>query len=367
VEKIEIAGPWITDHEIKYVNKMMSDGWDNYKYVEKFEPAFAEYHQRKHALMTPCCTHAIHLLLLSLGIKEGDEVIVPECTWTATAAPITYQKATPVFADISYENWCILPDSIEKKITKKTKAIFVVDLLGNLPNMEELQSISDKYNIPLLEDAAQALGSTYKGIPAGKFGIASVHSFHRTKTITTGEGGMLLIDDDELFERAKFLRDHGRSSTIPYYTIEASPKYMPSNLQASLGYAQFQRLAELVDRKREIMHSYKKELSGINDIKMNIETKNLFNGAWATSVVFGKSHNLHKMDAMEKLEKIGVPVRPFVFPLSSLPAYQPFNTGSKDSNPNAYDISERGIVLPMAYSLTIEQIRKICDGIKSII
>lgn len=362
-----MAGPWITEHERNTVSEMMLNGWNNYDYVEKFEKEFAIWHNRKYALMTPCCTHAIHLILLSIGIREGDEVIVPECTWTATAAPITYQKAIPVFADINHDDWCLNLSSIEMKITPKTKAIIAVDLFGNMPNMEELINLASKYNLYLIEDSAEALGSKYKGIRAGKFGIAGVHSFHRTKTITTGEGGMLLIDNDKVFERAKFLRDHGRSATIPYYTLEATPKYMPTNLQASLGYAQFQRIDELIEKKRQIFHAYKEQLSDVEDLTFNMESDDVYNGVWATSVIFGKSHGMTKLEAIKKLAEINIPSRPFFYPLSFLPAYQHYETGSENENPNAYDISNRGITLACSYNLTEDQISRICEGVKKIL
>ncbi len=361
-----MAGPSITETEKKTVMDMMENGWDSYEYVERFEKEFAEWHSRKHCLMTPCCTHAIHLILLALGLKEGDEVIVPECSWTATAAPITYQNAVPVFADINEENWCICPKSVEAKITDKTKAIIVVDLYGNMPEMESLSMLSKKYNIPLIEDAAEALGSTYKGTRAGKFGIAGVHSFHRTKTITTGEGGALLIDDQKIYERAKFLRDHGRSDNIPYYTLEATPKYMPSNYQAAMAVAQFSRIEELVDRKRYIFHRYRKNLSDLNSLQLNIDNTSVYNGVWATTVVFDKSLNLKKAEVIKSLSKINIPARPFFYPLSSLPAYREFNTGSKKENPNAYDVSERGITLACHFDLSDNQIDSICDGIRKI-
>jgi perosamine synthetase len=367
MEIIKMASPWITELERKTVADMMLNGWDNYTYVETFEEEFAKWHDRKYALMTPCCTHAIHLILLSLGIKEGDEVIVPECTWTATAAPITYQRAIPVFADINRDDWCLNLESVEKSITKRTKAIIVVDLFGNMPRMDELTTLAQKHNLHLIEDSAEALGSKYKGVRAGKFGAAGVHSFHRTKTITTGEGGMLLLDDTQIFERAKFLRDHGRSSTIPYYTLEATPKYMPTNLQASLGYAQFQRIDELIERKREILHSYKEQLADIEDLQFNMETDEVYNGVWATSLIFGKSHKITKLEAIDKLAKLDVPSRPFFYPLSSLPAYQHYKTGSLKKNPNAYDISDHGITLACSYGLTKDQITKICEGIKKIL
>jgi perosamine synthetase len=367
MEPILMASPWITEKERETVAEMMLNGWNNYEYVEKFEKEFALWHNRKYALMTPCCTHAIHLILLSLGIKEGDEVIIPECTWTATAAPVTYQKATPVFADINYDDWCLNLESVEKKITVRTKAIIAVDLFGNMPKMNELTRLASKCNLFLIEDSAEALGSKYKGIRAGKFGVAGVHSFHRTKTLTTGEGGMLLIDDDKVFERSKFLRDHGRSNTIPYYTLEATPKYMPTNLQASLGYAQFQRIDELIAKKRAIFHAYKEQLSDVEDLTFNMETDDVYNGVWATSLVFGKSHGMTKLEAIKKLAELNIPSRPFFYPLSYLPAYQHYNTGSENENPNAYDISNRGITLACSYNLTDDQITRICDGVKKIL
>jgi len=367
MERIKMAGPWITELEKRTVSDMMEYGWDNYDYVEKFEPAFAEWHNRKYCLMTPCCTHAIHLLLLALGIKKGDEIIVPECTWTATAAPITYLKAIPIFADIEESNWCLDPKSVESKITDKTKAIIAVDLYGNMPNMDELEILSQNYDIPLIEDAAEALGSVFKGVRAGKFGIGAVHSFHRTKTMTTGEGGALLLDDDKIYQRAKFLRDHGRSSKIPYYTLEPTPKYMPSNFQGSMAWAQFLRINDLIDRKKYFLNRYKKNLNDIEDIQFNMETDEVSNGVWATTMVIGKSFGIDKIDAIDKLDKMNIPARPFFYPLSSLPAYSHYNSGSKIENPIAYDISNRGITLACHYELTDDQIDYISDGIRKIL
>ena len=156
-QEIQMAGPWVTEFEEKIVLDALRNGWygkDAYTYVEKFEAEFSAYHGRKYGLMTPNCTTAIHLLLAGLEIGEGDEVIVPECTWIASAAPITYQRATTVFADIDPVNWCISPKSLEEKITKKTKAVIAVDLYGNMPDMTAIRAICDKHGIYLIEDAA---------------------------------------------------------------------------------------------------------------------------------------------------------------------------------------------------------------------
>lgn len=368
-DEIYMAGPWITEHEEKTVLDAMRNGWygkNAYFYVELFEKEFAAYHDRKYALMTPNCTTAIHLLLAGLDIKEGDEVIVPDCTWIASAAPIIYQKATPVFVDINSGNWCIDPIAVEKKITPKTKAVIVVDLFGNMPDMQKLQEICDRNKIYLIEDAAEALGSVYHGVKAGKFGIGSVFSFHRTKTITTGEGGMLLLDDYALFERCKFLRDHGRAPGT-YFNTEVTFKYMPSNLSASLGYAQFQRLTELVEKKRWIWRKFKEYMSDIPDLYFNSEDSGVFNSIWCTALVFGKSHGVTKEHIMDNLTKMGLPNRPFFYPLTSLPAFAVYNEDGRRNSPIAYDISSRAINLPCAFSVTEEQIIKMSDAIRKIL
>jgi len=370
MKPIYMAGPSITEHEIAVVEDAMRNGWYEkpYYYVETFQKEFAEYHGRKYALMTPNCTTAIHLLLTALGVGEGDEVIVPECTWIATAAPINYLRATPVFCDIEPVNWCLDPESLERSITRKTKAIIAVDLFGNMPLMDDVVDIANRHGVYLIEDSAEALGSLYKGTRAGKFGVGSVFSFHRTKTLVTGEGGMLLLDDDDLYKRCTVLRDHGRRPGGPtYYNYEVAYKYMPFNLQAALGYAQFQRLDELVSMKRAIWHRYQERLADVENIQLNAEPEGVINSVWITALVFGKSHKLTKFDAMTELEKLGLPSRPFFYPLSSLPAYPGYADEYRARNPNSYDISERGINLPGALNLTEGQIDVFCDGIKKIL
>ena len=370
MKQIHMAGPWITEHEIKVVEDAMRNGWYEhaYDYCEKFQKEFAQYHKRKYGIMTPNCTTAIHLLLAGLGVSEGDEVILPECTWIATGAGISYQKATPVFCDIDQVNWCLDPQSVKKRITAKTKAIIAVDIFGNMPNMDELTAISEQHGIPLIEDAAEALGANYKGTRAGKFGIGSVFSFHRTKTLTCGEGGILLLDDDKLFERCMFLRDHGRKANGKmYYNYEVTFKYMPFNLQAALAYAQFQRIDELLGKKREQLQMYREGLSTIEDIELNPEPEGGNNGAWITTVVLGNSHKMTKEKAIEKLAELGIPSRPFFYPLSSLPAYSGYKETYQALNPMAYDISSRGISLPGAANLTEKQIDHVCSGIRSIL
>ncbi|EDZ62295.1 DegT/DnrJ/EryC1/StrS aminotransferase [Sulfurimonas gotlandica GD1] len=372
MKTIPNIGPWIGDFEKETVNKAMSDWYENpYYYCELFEKEFAKYHDRKYALMTPNCTSAIHLLMLGLGIQEGDEVIGPECTWIASVAPAFYQKAKVVLCDIDETTWCLDPKSVEKNITNKTKAIVSVNLFGNMANWNELLKISKKYNIPLIEDAAQSLGSTYKGIKSGKFGIGSVFSFHRTKTLTTGEGGMLLIDDDKLYKKCKMFRDHGRNDNDPmYFNSEVGYKYMPNNISASLGYAQFQRLDELVSKKHWILQQYSKRLNVIDDITLNYEPEYVYNSAWITTIVLGRSIQIKKQDFIDKLISKNIMARPFFYPLSSIPALNKrgyIEEEHKLKNPMAYDLSSRTINLPSPLNITEEQIDYICNEIKTIL
>lgn len=368
MSEIFMAGPSVAEQEEKIVLDALRNGWygrDAYYYVEKFESEFAKFHDRKFALMTPNCTTSLHLLLAGLDIGEGDEVIAPDCTWIGSVAGITYQRATTVFADIDPVHWCLTPESIERAITPKTKAVIVVDLFGNMPDYDEIKAVCEKHKIFLIEDAAEALGSIYKGVRAGKFGIGSTFSFHRTKTITTGEGGMLLLDDEKLFERCKFLRDHGRQPGT-YFNTEVTFKYMPFNIQAALGYAQFLRIEELVDKKRWIWHGFCDRLKNIPDILLNPEPKYVKNGVWATALVFGKSHNITRELALDKISNLGLPVRPFFYPLSSLPAFNRKDEGNKN-NPVAYDISSRGINLPCALNLTEKDLDNYTKGILKVL
>ena len=238
----------------------------------------------------------------------------------------------------------------------------MVDLYGNMPDWDAILELCRRRGVVVIEDAAEAVGSTYKGTKAGKFGIASSFSFHRTKTITTGEGGMLLIDDDALYERCKFLRDHGRAPGT-YYNTEVTFKYMPFNLQAALGYAQFLRLEELVAKKRRIWSGYQERLADIPDLHFNPETNNVHNGVWNTALVFGRSHQMTRDRALAEMPKYGLPIRPFFYPLSSLPAYPGREQAGRSLNPIAYDVSERGINLPSAFSLTEEGLDAVSEGI----
>ena len=305
-----MAGADVGELEIEYVTDALKNGWykDKYYYVEKLESEFAKYHDRKYALMTPNCTSALHLILAALEVGVGDEVIIPECTWIASCVGAVHLGAELVFTDIEKDSWCLDPVSVRKNITSKTKAIIVVDLFGNMANWDELNKITEETGIPIIEDAAEAIGSTCRGTRAGKFGVASTFSFHNTKTMTTGEGGMLLLDGEDLYDKCVKLRDLGRGpDTKPYLNEVIGYKFMPFNVQAALGLAQFERINELVKIKRTHFEFYKNELSDL-DVKFNYEPNHVFNSAWITAMVFGESYNMDKHEFIEKLSHDGCAV-----------------------------------------------------------
>ena len=366
-EKYSMSGPLIDENDILELNKMMRVGWygeKKYFYVERFEKIFAKYHNRKYAVMTANCTSAIHVALKSVGIKKNDEIIVPDITWISTASPIKQLNARAVFCDVDPNNWCIDPNKVEKLITKKTKAIIAVNIYGNMPDMRKLKNIFIKNNIFLFEDAAEALGSVQNNIKAGKFGLASFFSFHRTKTITTGEGGMVLTDSKKLYDNCKFYRDNGRNFKSPYWCDDSFIKFMPSNIQGCLGYSQFKKIRKIIAKKRKILRYYYKYLKDLKFIRLNDIRKNFLNGAWSVAIVWDKKYNLNSEQVINKLKKKNLPTRPFFFPLSSMKTFQ--NKNLKNINRISYDISQRGLCLPSGLLITENEIKNYCSTLKKI-
>lgn len=370
MKQINISGPSITQLEIDYVLEATRDGWyekANY-YVSKFEDSFAKYIGRKYAVALPSCTAAIHTALLALDIKEGDEVIIPDITWIATAAPVSYVGATPIFADIDKDTWCISTESIRNSITEKTKAIIVVDLYGNMPQMDEIIKIATENNLYIIEDSAEAIGSEYNGQKAGTFGICSTFSFHGSKTLTTGEGGMLVTDDEEIYKKALVLRDHGKdaSSGKMFWNSQIAYKYKMSNIQAALGIAQLERVQQLINKKIETFEQYKKYLSDFDFISINNQPLNVKNTYWMNTVVLNPVFNIKKEEVIEYMGKYKIACRPFFYPLSSLPAYDFLNKSEHYSKINkvSYSISPYAVNLPSSLDLSEDDVFFVCEKLK---
>jgi len=372
MERIPVSGPWITEKEISYVTDAVTNAWygDANMYHARFESAFATYVDRKHAIALPSCTSALHLSMLSLGLGPGDEVIVPDVTWIASAAPISYVGATPVFADIDPRTWCLDAASFERAITPHTKAVIIVDLYGNMPDMDAILAVAERHNVAAIEDAAEAIGSLYRGKKAGSFGLTSVFSFHGSKTLTTGEGGMLVTDDRQTYERCLFLRDHGRQpGTKTFFNTEIGFKYRMSSMQAALGLAQLERIDELIARKREIFGWYQERLAGVDGVMLNYEAPETLNTYWMVSVILDPKFGIEKDELMQYMSDNNIDCRPFFRPLSSLPAYAelPRTAEAHARNTVSYELSPYGLNLPCGMNMTEEKVAYVCTVMESIL
>ncbi|HVG99063.1 MAG TPA: DegT/DnrJ/EryC1/StrS family aminotransferase [Chloroflexota bacterium] len=367
MDRIPVAGPWITDREIAYVAAAAAGAWyaDHNTYQERFERAFAAHLGRAYAVSLPSCTAGLHLALLSLGVGPGDEVVVPELTWIASAAPISYVGAAPVFADVDERTWCLSPASLERHLSARTRAVILVDLYGNLPDVDAILELTRAKGIAVVEDAAQAIGSTYKGRPAGAFGDVSVFSFHGTKTLTTGEGGMLVTDDEALYRRCLVLRDHGRTAGERlFWNTEVAFKYRMSALQAAMGLGQLERVAELCARKVEIFAWYQELLGDCPTVRLNDPGEHVRSSYWMSTAIFDPALGVTKEDVITDLSAAAIDSRPVFYPLSSLPAYAGRLPDAGRVNPVAYRLSPLGVNLPSPLNLTREQAERVAARVR---
>jgi perosamine synthetase len=372
VKSIPVSGPWITQKEIDYVTDAATNAWYQNAniYHERFERAFAARHQMRHAMALPSCTSAIHLALLATGVGPGDEVIVPDVTWIASAAPISYVGATPVFADIKRDSWCLSATAFEACISDRTKAVIPVNLYGGMPDYGTISAVAKRHGIAVVEDAAESIGSLYRGKPSGSLGDVGVFSFHGSKTLTTGEGGMLVTNNDSLFERALFLRDHGRPPGDKlFHNTEVAYKYKMSSMQAALGLAQLERLDQLIARKRDIFTWYRDELREVPGITLNADMPDVFNSYWMVTIVFDRRYGIDKLQLMQQMSRRNIHCRPFFHPLSSLPAYRDTVSAREAHvrNPVSYDISPYALNLPSALNLTHDEVSYVVRNLKQIL
>jgi perosamine synthetase len=366
-ERIPVSGPWITDLEISYVTEAVSKAWysNANMFHERFEKTFCEKIGSRFAVTLPSCTSAIHLALAARGVGPGDEVIVPDVTWIASAAPITYVGATPVFADIEKDTWCLSADSVAQHISPRTKAIIAVDLYGGMVEMDRILEIARKHNVFVIEDAAEAIGSRYNGKNAGTWGDVGTFSFHGSKTVTTGEGGMLITDDESLFRRVLTLRDHGRPPGDRFFrNDEVAYKYKMSSMQAALGLAQMERLEALIERKRQIFRWYADRLGGERDLALNAEPTGTLNSYWMVTAI---AHTgVQKEELMRRMLEYNIDTRPFFHPLSSLRAYAgtPSAERATREGSNGYAVSACGINLPSGFQLDESAVDYICGALR---
>jgi len=349
---IPISQPSIGEKELAYVSDAVRSGWVSSlgPYIESFERKFAAFCGSRFALTASNGTTALHLALLAAGIEAGDEVIVPDLTFIATANAAAYIGARPVLVDIDVETLCISPAAIERAITPKTRAIVPVHLYGHPADMDPINAIAEKHGLVVIEDAAEAHGAEYRGRRVGTLGKCAVFSFYGNKVITSGEGGMITTDDEALYTKAKRLRDHAMSPDKRYWHEEIGYNYRMTNLQAALGVAQLERIDAFMAQRRDVVGWYREALAH--------RRRNVYCMVCVEVEGMGDAGRQHLMG---ELRKRGVDSRPYFYPISDMPMY-----GSADT-PVAHRVSHSGINLPSFTDLTREQVLHICAQLEAVL
>lgn len=365
MNKIHYAKPSVGQFELEYVMDAVSNGWGErcYDYIKRFEREFAAYLNVDYTVATSSCTGALHLGLRALGIGAGDEVILGDTNWVASAAPIFYVGATPVLVDVLEDSWCLDPEAVSRAVTPRTKAIIVVHLYGNLAEIDELKGLADRHGVALIEDAAEALGSEYKGHKAGSMSVFSVFSFHGTKVMTTGEGGLLATTDPALCRRAEQLNNHGRAAgdMRQFWPSELGYKYKISNIQAALGCAQLARIDELVTRKREIFFRYREAFAtSLPTARMNPEPRDVFNSYWMPTLVLPAELATRRDGVLEYMRRSGIDGRVVFPPLSDTPVFKNVSLGC---TPRAHDLARRALNLPSYHELNPADQTRVIDAV----
>jgi perosamine synthetase len=364
--RIAYVKPSITKVEIEMVAEAMAMGWgqNSSKYIELFESGFAEFVGSKFAVATSSCTGAIELGLAALNFEKGDEVIIADTNWVATLSPILRLGLTPVFVDVCLESWTISATAVESAITSRTRAVIVTHLYGNCAEISRLMQICKRYGVHLIEDAAESLGTTFSGKHTGTFGEFGVFSFHGSKTLTTGEGGMLVTNSSSLDKRVRELNNHGRqtSELKQFWATSVGYKFKMTNMQAALGFAQLSRAKELINRKREILDYYRVNLAnplgiGINPIQENVET-----GAWMPNIFIPEHFGFGRDELFSRFKSANIDARVFFWPLSSLPF-----TNEVPNTPNSYLLSRQSINLPSYHDINIDELERVCSVVSSLI
>lgn len=354
--KYPVYIPEITAIEKKYVNECLDSTWisSKGKFVNLFEEKICEFTGAKYAISVFNGTVALHLALKVLGIKKGDEVILPDFTYIASTNSVLYVNATPILVDISPKTWNITLDEIKKNVTKKTKAILITDIYGTPPEMDEIIAFAKSKNIYVIADSAESLGATYKGKKTGNIADITTFSFFGNKTITTGEGGMITTNNKEYNDLLRKLKNQGNHSEIRYYHDVLGYNYRMTNIQAAIGCAQMERIESIIERKQDIYNWYYKELKDFvefQELKPYITSSN-----WMVSLLLPRKINREKL--MIFLEENKIETRPFFFPIHEMPFYK-----NIESTPITKEISKRGINVPSFPQLQEKDIKYISNKI----
>lgn len=360
-DSIPVYQPALGGNEKKYVNECLDTTWISSKgrFVSLFEGAFADHLRIGYATAVNNGTTALHLALHTIGIGPNDEVIVPTLTYIASVNAIAYVGGTPVFVDADPISWNIDAGLIEGKITPRTKAILAVHLYGAVCAMDELLALCNKHKLLLIEDVAEAFGSQYRGKYAGSFGHIATFSFFGNKTITTGEGGMVVSNDRETIAKAAYLKSQAASPVRQYWHDEVGFNFRMTNICAAIGLAQLERADDVIKAKRTLASWYREALAGTG-LTIQPELPDTVHTYWMVSVLASDAALRDRI--RQDLSAAGVETRPLFYPVHTMPVFK-----TDEAFPIAENLSRRGLNLPSFPTLTREQVRFICGVIKKTI
>jgi len=361
---IPVNEPLLNGNEKKYLNECIDTGWISSEgpFIKKFEECMASFIGRKYAVAVTNGTAALEVAVEALGIGKGDEVIMPSFTIISCTQAVVKAGAKPVLIDSEYDTFNMKVEDIEAKITSNTKAIMVVHIYGLPVDMNPILELASKYNLKIIEDAAEMHGQTYNGKMCGSFGDISIFSFYPNKHITTGEGGMVLVDDEVLYERCKSLRNlcFSPDGNKRFIHEELGWNLRMTNIQAALGVAQLERIDEFVAKKRWMGNLYQELLSDIKAINLPIKQKNFAeNIYWVFALTLKDKYPKKAKDVMKELGSYGIGTRPFFYPMHKQPVFNKMGLFSDDNLPNAEKLYERGFYIPSGMALTENQIKEV--------
>lgn len=363
---IPVNEPLLNGNEKKYLCECIDTGWISSEgpFVKEFEQKMSETVGRKYGIAVSNGTAALEIAAQALGITEGDEVIMPTFTIISCAMAITKLGAIPVLIDSDIHTWNMNVDEIEAKITKKTKAIMIVHLYGLPVEVDKVLELAKKYNLKVIEDAAEMHGQTYNGRPCGSFGDISTFSFYPNKHITTGEGGMVVTDDEKLADRCRSLRNLCFRKDIRYVHDEISDNYRFTNLQAAVGLAQLERLDEFVERKREMGRYYTERLRDVNGLILPIEKTDYANNIyWVYGLVLDKNIQADNREVQKLLAAEGIGTRTFFWCIHEQPVYRKVGLFEGEMYSNAEYLARKGFYIPSGLALTKGQMDKVSNVI----
>ena len=364
---IPVCEPLLCGRELEYVTNCLKGNWISSRghYVDEFESRFARYCGCEHGISTTSGTTALHLALAALKIGSGDEVIVPAFTMAATVFAVLYTGATPVLVDADPETWTMDVRQIEAKVTSRTRAAVPVHIYGQPCDMDSIVAMAERYGFDIIEDAAEAHGAEYHGKKVGSFGRMGCFSFYANKIITTGEGGMVVTNDEEVADLARRLRDGGHSTEERFLHSHVGFNYRMTNIQAAIGLAQMEQVNELVEMRRRNAHRYDKLLRDVPGVTLPSEGPSVKNVHWMYGILVEESEFGLSRDAlMAALAREGVETRRFFHPMHRQPAFLDLGLFEGEDYPVADMLSERGLYLPSGSGLSETQIGQVCHSLK---